>query len=278
MNAKITPVKKTAAPKYPDQYAVELDKLLLAHKPLRWSAVSVAGTVLSAVVMMGLAGCSDFGTVTMGDPVPQPYYTEPSSSDDDLFTLGEVAPVRTPLFEHGEGIGMYGCLMVNAPVFVSEDDAFAIIRDEFAKENMKVERGGGQAENIPIPEMHANYDAQINVRPGALEFDFAVRDRNIVMEYVSSDDIKAWIVPDEEGQVGWSSVAAEPYKEAARVLNDGLNDQYYGGVHGVFYDPGEAYEHGDDESEQKAAQERSADALRAQVKDFIEWLAAQGVI
>ena len=272
---KITPVKKRTVPKYPDQYSVQLNHLLLANKPLRWKAVPVAGTVLSAVVMLGLAGCTD-KPVTMGDPAPPPF--------------------QTPFFEHGSGIGAYGCVMVTAPVFLSEDDAFAIIRDEFEKLNMTVVQGGGTVGNLQIPVI--DYKGQIKrTEKKELEFDFAVQDKNIVMEYVSIRDSSIWRPKDNDG---WeSSVSSFNVKEAARTLNNSLNDMVFGNTHGVFYDPveyaedpWESVERHEGESNESyyarvkearaqleaEARERAVETLREQVKDFIAWLAAQGII
>jgi len=276
MNAKIAPIKKIAAPKYPDQYAVELDQLLLAHKPLRWRSAPIAGTVLSAVVMLGLAGCSDFGTVTDGVPAPPPYSPESSAT-------GKSPPYPpTPFFEHGNGIGVYGCNAVATPVFLSEDDAFAIIRDEFARLELTVERGGGRVEDIMVPVVDLGHDdarKKFESRPGSIDLDFSVDGKHIVMEYVSADDMREWSDPDSVT----ASVTSANFKQAARTLNDSLNAADLENTPGVFYDPAEMFngwEQGIYKGEEKeqAAREQALAALRAQVKDFLEWLAGQGVI
>ena len=265
---KITPVKRKITPKYPDRYSVELKPLLLKNKPLRWQATPVAGTVLSAVVMLGLAGCiTETHTAGMPAPPPDPAY------------------LRTPLFEHGDGIGVYGCDAVAAPIFLTEDDAFAIIRDEFEKLDITVEKGGGTVKNIQIPKTDLSSSdgdkkPKTETVKGSLEFDFAVDDNYIVMEYVSSDDVCAW-------SPGGQSYLLDVFriKEAAQTLNDSLNDAELGNVHGVFYDPCEKEkidfsESGEKDFEQLEAEarEKACETLREQVKDFIAWLGAQGII
>jgi len=284
---KITPVKKQLAPKYPDQYSVQLDHLLLENRPLRWYATPVAGAVLSAVVMLGLAGCSN-GTTTTEDPTPLP------APGTETATMGGVAPpffFKTPLFEHGDGIGVYGCDAVTAPIFLSEDDAFAIIKDEFEKLSLAVQQDDGTVTNVRIPKPGTRYspdsnNSRMQTKKGTLEFDFAVQGRSIVMEYVSYDDMRTW------GFDGPTTVSRYEYKEAARTLNTSLNRSYYEGVHGVFYDPAEYPAESIDKGNasradgwektraqlEEEARQRASDELRAQVKDFIEWLSAQGII
>ncbi|MCL2513842.1 MAG: hypothetical protein FWF08_08065 [Oscillospiraceae bacterium] len=276
---KINPVKKDMAPKYPDQYSVELDRFLLANRPLRWNAAPVAGTVLSAVVMLGLAGCSRFGA-TMGVPtnVAWPSFFEQNDNyDSDTATLG-VPPAPTtlpavPLFEHGEGTGVIGCIVVNAPIFLSESDAFAIIKDEFSKLDLNAYESNVAAHGIEIPDISYDpklHDDDIKTKPGDHYFDFAVEDKNIVMEYVSKDDLDMWTSQEN----GWSSVTTFNFKKNAKVLNDSLNENYIYNAHGVFYDPAETFDINDTIN----ARERSYEALREQVKDFIAWLSAQGII
>ncbi|MCL1895797.1 MAG: hypothetical protein FWG03_04545 [Clostridiales bacterium] len=279
--AKTTPVRKRTAPKYPDQYSIKLDRLLLQNRPLRWSASPVAGTVLSAVVMLGLSGCGGTGkgfveeTVTGGEPLPVPYIT-------------------SPFFEHGAGIGAYGCVSVAAPVFLSEDDAYAIIKDEFEKRNLTVLKGGGSIQNIEIPKISPYYTGidtkSGETQIGVLEFDFQVKDKNIQMEYVSMDDMRSWesVEPDENGEIVMSSVSSYNLKGAAQTLNKSLNDRYSETAYGTFYDPAEmvdtlAIPEDSDWEEafgqlEEEARQKSADALRMQVTDFLGWLSAEGII
>jgi len=258
IDIKVSPVRKKTIPQYPDQYSVQLNQLLLANKPLRWSAAPVAGTVLSAVVLLGLAGCG---------------------------AAEERAYPPTPLFEHGEGIGVYGCVAIAAPMFLSENDAFAILSDEFAKLGMTVIKGGPTAENIQIPQYDPcgewSGNKEITTAKGSLTFDFSVKEESIVMEYVSKDNALEW----EHGDM-LVSVSSTNYKELARTLNNSLNTAYTQSVQGIFYDPAESARYYSDdfsptfdrEQEIAKARERALAALRAQIKDFIAWLAAQGII
>ncbi|MCL2672251.1 MAG: hypothetical protein FWF10_09505 [Clostridiales bacterium] len=258
-NAVVSPIIRAVSPKYPDQYAVDLKPFLLENRPLRWHAVPVAGTVLSAVVMLGLAGC-----VTAGTPVPP--------------------PLEVPLFEHGEGIGVYGCVAITAPVFLSEDDAFAIIRDEFAKLDLIVKPADFTIEGMQVPRLHiSNYPPPetIGTRHGDLALDFAVDGRSIMMEFVSASDLREW-----DSGAFITTVDTYDIKGSAKVLNESLNARKDENIYGVFYDPAvefDLYDWDTDlstdwEAEEELARERAIAVLRLQVQDFIAWLAAQGII
>ena len=196
----------------------------------------------------------------------------------------------TPFFEHGEGIGAYGCVSVAAPIFLSEDDAFEIIKDEFAKLNLTVEKSGNKVTNIQIPYVYPSYDGddKAKTHTGTLDFDFSIKGKNIDMEYVSSDDMFAWVNPED----GYNTAYSLNYKKAAKTLNDSLNDAKLKQAHGVFYDPAasididiDSIENIDDETWEKNMEEAGAksreeavNALREQTKDFLAWLSAQGII
>ncbi|MCL2672250.1 MAG: hypothetical protein FWF10_09500 [Clostridiales bacterium] len=240
------------------------------NKPLRWQAVPIAETVLSAVVMLGLAGCVRLGAETGNTPAP---------------TMREPLPplLEVPLFEHGNGVGVYGCVSVTAPIFLSEDDAFAIIRDEFANLELKVTPGEVKLTNIQIPktDLSPGWDAeaQEQTQIGNFVFDFIVEGRNIAIEFVSGMDVYEW-----RGSEIHSTVVVYNCIEAAETLNISLNALEKEYIHAVLYDPVEPFEGRwwapDEETRQliDEAYARAAELLREQVKDFIAWLFAQGII
>lgn len=49
--------------------------------------------------------------------------------------------VVAPIFEHGEGRGATGCVVVNPPVFLSEQDAMQVIREELPKSGVSLSEG-----------------------------------------------------------------------------------------------------------------------------------------
>jgi hypothetical protein len=49
--------------------------------------------------------------------------------------------VVAPIFEHGEGRGATGCVVVTFPVFLSEEEAMQVIREELAEHGIDLTRG-----------------------------------------------------------------------------------------------------------------------------------------
>jgi len=179
-------------------------------------------------------------------------------------------------------IGVYGCVTVAPSVFLSEDDAFAIIKDEFEKIGLTAVKDGDIVSKISIPKVNLDIyipgenEGVIQYEEGALTFDFAIQGKNINIEYVSQEDIELW--NSEEGSI---AVNTYNHKRAAEIIENALREVDSDTVYGVLYNP---YEEVDIFSNrellevEKEAYERAGNELREQVTDFIEWLSAQGII
>jgi len=50
-------------------------------------------------------------------------------------------PLVAPIFEHGEGRGSMGCVVVSPPVFLSEEEALQVIKEELAKVGIQLGAG-----------------------------------------------------------------------------------------------------------------------------------------
>ena len=253
---KTKAVKQYKAPRYPDQYQPDLARLLTENRPLHWKAGSAAGVALTAVVMLGLSSCA----VREGTPTPP--------------------PSAAPLFAQGDGIGVYGCVAIAAPVFLSEDDAFAILSDEFAKQGLTVEKSSTRLENFPLPEtQHLSTDDKRGEKPfstqkGTLEIDFQVAGKPIEMEFVSTEDYDAWAKGN-----AYSSVESNDFKRAAQTLVNGFGKQEDHQTRAVFYEPAEtAPPDANYRSDEAESRRLTEDALRRQVQDFLRWLAANEII
>ena len=46
-----------------------------------------------------------------------------------------------PIFKHGEGRGATGCIVVSPPVFLSEEEALQIVKEELAKHGVQLAAG-----------------------------------------------------------------------------------------------------------------------------------------
>jgi len=260
---KTKAIKQYKTPRYPDQYQPDLARLLAENRPLHWKAgTTVAGVAFSAAILLSMGAC---------DRIKPP-----------AVTIGETAPPPSaaPLFAQGDGIGVYGCDAVAAPVFLSEADAFAILSDEFKKQGLTVEKSSTRLENFPLPETrHLSTDDKRSEKPfstqkGTLEIDFQVAGKPIEMEFVSTEDYDAWAKGN-----AYSSVEKNDFKRAAQTLVNGFGKQESHQTRAVFYEPAEtAPLDSDYQSDQAKSRRLTEDALRRQVQDFLRWLAANGII
>lgn len=266
---KVKPVTRYSSPKYPTKEELLRTPAVLTKVPHRWQKNPV---VLAAL------GMTAFLTSCTQTP--------------------ETETAAAPLFVHGEGIGSFGCVAVISPYFLSEEEAFDIILAE-AKEYGNLDftpEAVPSIENISIPSViEAETETKVKSETGSLDFDGWNKEKKIVFEFVSSGDVHIWR-KDGEFQ---STVTTYPIQKAAAVLQKGLKkSSALPGTTAVFYDGydygalEEIYEKNQElfldkepsdwtglqEANELAAKKLGEENLRAQVRDFIDWLKGQGMI
>jgi len=300
---EIKPVKNVETPKYPIREKITADTLK-SSVPKRWSSSAAAKVALGTLAAMSLAGCVPPQIQTAGVPLPPSATTEESFVSQSTPTVVysqtagvpepsqtpvvEYTPVGTfapatisvaPLFIHGDGRGAFGCVMVAPPVFLSEDDALAVV-NEAAKEYGLTfsSKDCPEFSNVLQPETDLNPEAigGNTSRPEktdkiiTLKADFTDNKHNIAIEFVSVDDVKEWSQSP-------SGATVEEYdtKDAAAQLSESLENSFNGGnyITAVLYDPCESS--GDRKTDVRALSEAD---LRAQAEDFFKWLRQQGII
>jgi hypothetical protein len=290
----IKPVEKIPMPGYPDKYAKEAMQALAQSHPRRWLHKPLLAGVLSATVALGLSGCDEIGVrgpfATAGvPPIPQ----------EDYITMGDPTPISVlsssfvPLFEYGEGTGAIGCVSIAAPLFFSEEEAFAILKAAFAEAGLTLNQDTyTQRAILPVTELFPNQgNTKCATTVGELTPDGLLEvDYGLPLEFVSAGDVVEW-----EGETEMhASVEVYQIKEAAQTLatnNPGLV---------VFYDPvtmqdmEKLWELGQEEGEsdedywarweaarakaEQVAKTESEQLLRQQAQAFIAWLHTEGVI
>jgi len=202
----------------------------------------------------------------------------PIPTEIPVISIPTLAEYFIPLFEYGDGTGTIGCVSVAATIFMSEEEAFAILSSVLKEAGLMLSSRGLtlQDANIPVtsrlyPPPYSSETTQGELVANALDGLF----ETLPVRFVSSEDVFAW----DEFQ-GNRAVIVDVYriKEAAEVLsvnNPGLV---------VFYDPVSRAKVTDwanysDEvaPTQEEARARSAQLLRQQAEAFIEWLNAEGL-
>ena len=209
------------------------------------------------------------------------------------------------------------CSAVASPVYLPEEEALRVIAEELARAGLTVSARNVEFPAVTIRgrECHEGYSwvaggwkMQFADVTGPLEADFLIDAQRIVVEYVARDDFDR-LGGNDEGQ--WSM----DIKGVATSVGREVEQQGRGFYFGAFYDPVvwdddfheppatavqawerthegattpeeeeakfRAYMRLCDEAAAKARAEASARAqelLRQQVRDFVDWLKAQGVI
>ncbi len=192
-----------------------------------------------------------------------------------------------PVFEHGNGRGVAGCIVVSPPVFLSEEEAMQIIREELTKHGIKL-KDGGVLEGVHLPRSLMNAEEAYRdlleslrnelkgLKEGSetspkdvpqplssFKVDGLDNDKRIAVEFISQEGY-----PAEPGS--WSSVRDYDFRNVAKrlastVKNQGKEDMFFA----VLYDPVSRLPDGTRESQK---------LLRLQAQDFVAWLKKEKAI
>jgi len=269
---KVTPVRQYPDPRYPLRSVVDIHPELLRRVPKRWRGNPVViGALASVASLLSSYGNPDDGTKGKS-------------------TVSAVAPI----FHHGEGRASYGCIVVNPPVFLTEYEARQVIEEEARKWGIHFEC---QEEILP------DVQTTSTILMGGDPLDLKTVKRAVVLdgtdywhrvsyEFMSRSDYRQWADPRDF----YGTVEVLNAVEASEKLRGKLQDAHAPGYYAVFYEPferpPEVQSSASDKSAtqtlrvsmsswergRETARERAHEDLRAQVRDFIQWLKGQGVI
>lgn len=212
---------------------------------------------------------------------------------------GEI--IVAPIFEHGEGRGAVGCVVVSPPVFLSEEEAVQIVREELAKHGVEL-KAGGTLKGVRIPSRMEMLDlvdkggGETEVKESVVEMPDEAKplrldgldpDRKIAVKFVSCKGYH-----DLGGPLSASTVQGYDFKDVARQVATAARQQAQDSVFfGVFYDPSTKFPlsepaDADDKVDWETAwkkreehgKKESEKLLRQQVQDFVGWLKEQKAI
>jgi len=208
-------------------------------------------------------------------------FTTIETTENDIASFLNVAPV----FFHGGGTGSMGCIMVVPPVFLSEQEALAIIKN--------AAEGSGLHFSTKTPDYKATdnktgnkiWDGETDemLGEGNVGLDLYDAEKKVAVAFISMRE--AQVLPETISISGFDArgLAELAAKDFAKQKGDVSV--------GVFYDPGnwgsdehrriydEFEEQAMDTDQYRAALKALAEQdLRAQVRDFVAWLQNQGII
>jgi len=289
---KLSPLKNYRQPDYPTQEILAQHPELLRALPRRWqNSPVVLGTLAGLLALM----------------------EQSTAKAADKSTL-HVAPI----FEHGKGQGAFGCVAVSPPVFLTEAEAREVIEEEAKKAGVEFSERGHKLNGVALPVTDefafldrmdpkgAKKKTGKTSQLGDLELNGWDAKLHAGYKFVALADFKAWEGKDGRG----CTVSEYDMLDAAKRLQAGLGAAKETGTVAVFYEPagtapqnlkfpypesknGKALTKEETEAREKAAREemekfwkaREAAAkkageedLRMQVRDYIAWLKAQGII
>lgn len=274
--------KRYPGPKYPTKVEVTLALSILRSLPSRWSAKPAVCAALLLTLTTGLYSC---GSGDEGSGKGNGNSLASESIDQPEGTGDNPSPsLAIPFFEHGNGRGSFGCESVAPPVFLSEDEAAQVIREEAAKAGVTFSGSKSIEGKFPATNLYGDESMKDATWDGTLKLDGYDRTLGIGFEFISQHDVDEW---KKTGNM-MSTVSTYDMKDTAQRLSDSVKDV------AVFYDPGmdwtnikfdyNSYSKNYSDyqayiNEFTAAQKaQMLENLRAQVRDFLAWLAAEGII
>lgn len=276
-------IRRYTEPRYPTFDDLRVHPELLNHIPRRWRGNRFVLTALSLVLPLIIA-------------------RQATGEDDER---GQPDKLRVaPLFIHGSGRGSFGCVVVNPPVFLSEDEARQVVQDEAKKAGVDFATDSLTLKSVSVPitdkfafldnndkgKSGENQPPKVNILRRDIQMDGYERKRNIAYEIVTQKDFTDW---ENKERANFCTVSSYDFKTTAERLGNGLARTEGDTIVAVFYEPAAsspptATWPGKDASKKdrkafwqerkKASKELGEKQLRQQVRDFMEWLKAQGVI
>ncbi len=211
--------------------------------------------------------------------------------------------IVAPIFEHGEGRGATGCIVVSPPVFLSEEEAMQIIREELAKHGIQL-KPGVALKNVRIPrrmtlatkdgktrlkEFDFESDPELkalskeareaakSLAPRPLALNGLDSNKKVAVEFISEKNYS-----DLGGPLSGSTVQHYDFKEVARYVAAKAKKQGKEMLYlGIFYEPAGTTKRELMDSWKKREEKGKTEAgklLRSQVQDFTAWLKEKKVI
>ncbi|MBI5536671.1 MAG: hypothetical protein HY898_28385 [Deltaproteobacteria bacterium] len=292
---KARPVERYETPAYPTRVELMASPgWLRDNLPPSWRAnLEMAGAV-ALFVTLGTLGCEQRPPAAPANPpvqATQPAVIQVASVPPTASGTPGPAPesrlpaaaVVAPIFQHGDGRGATGCVVVAPPVFLSEEEALQIIREELARVRLSLPQSKVPVPGVELPAI----DDEINTprrsappSPQQLKVDAADTVRGVAVEFVSGQDALAMQGHSMSSVQGFDTRGAAE-SLAKSVRETGRSKMYFG----VLYDPISHVDFRDPSTQGRPWEEMSKEAkdasrklLREQVQDFVQWLRTQGAL
>jgi hypothetical protein len=264
---RVRPVRRAAVPRYPTRDYLCDHPELLELVPERWRRNGLVLAVLGGVVSLILA-CQAQAAGQQAAAAPGTTVDEPPAASRPVIEVVQVPqPSSLPLYiaEHiltGQVLSSFGCMAINPPMYLTEADARQVLADEVRRAPWKPASGALTVRAIAYRDVGRYPDCwyldsrKQNSSPGSEESGGAGSSQQRALGCISS------LIPGKEAAVGIFYERGSK-RTAAKPQERGTKDKN-----------GEAVSKAVDRLDNSSESEQ----LRRQVRDFIQWLKAQGVI
>ena len=299
---KPKPVKRSRAPAYPTRAELlAREGVLESCLPRGWRAGRRLAGAVTFLAAANLTGCGD---APVTPPVQTPAGAETvldRPKPSGLVVSSDAVAVVAPIFNHGEGHGATGCIVMSPPVFLSEEEAMQVIWAELRAHGIELKEGVAfegltVMPRVEPPDEDFGPSPLLEERQAArpLSMDGVDELNKVAVKFISRGDCRSLDVP-----AYFSSVQEYDSKGLARHVAEQIKQRGTQHVYaGVFYDPlvavdfrrrareaaeqaREAAEQARSPSEESPQEPGAADSkelLRRQAQDFVAWLEQQGVL
>lgn len=221
-------------------------------------------------------------------------------------------PLVAPIFEHGEGRGATGCVVVSPPVFLSEEEALQVIKEELAQVGIQL-GAGKELTEVTVRYVHpwlrqmdgdSWFGESMAPASGKASLAAVDRQKRVGVEVVTARDCGRF------SGGNFSTVSAYETKDLAKQTAAAIRAQGREDLRiGLFYDPLASYDWSDAadaspaedakanaeqasadsanreldiedadgwkkrfERLEASAKRQAKDQLRRQARDFVAWL------
>jgi hypothetical protein len=238
MNSK--PIRKYTQPKYPTRLEVAARPgLLRRHQPPAWRKwPELTGAV---------------GFFLLADPARLVAADSPTKGGQTKAPSQAVAVVA-PIFQHGEGRGTAGCIVISPPVFLSEEEAMQVIGEEMATKGVQLRTNQTTLAGITVERFvwlvsaaptgatngPTSTGPAFEIKQVPFNTDAADPKKKVYVEFLSERDKNTW---DRErrnegedifsGSVRFYDLPKTAAYVAQRVKRQATERLYFG----TFYDP-----------------------------------------
>jgi hypothetical protein len=254
---KIQPAKRCPRFGYPTMIEMQgASSDWRARIPHRWEQLPGFAALLGLLALSGdVRADADEAKPAVSQA---PDATKPAAAESTVEqSVQQATSIVAPLLDEAlryDGRGAFGCMVVNPPTFLAEDEALELIRRELraagldVKERVILDNLKAWIDEGMIVEETTNEDGEtvtsmrfpqtdeeraIKLAPRAFMFDLADADRSIYVEYLAREDYAKW-----EG-ISLSSVDRYDFPQLARKVSAAWSEwpSDKRTVFGVFFDP-----------------------------------------